>query len=275
MAVEAALHEAVAGPKPGLVDRFNCGAHSDMDLFTFCSSASVLYTHFRAMASTGASFESADLTGLLEMIRPEGIRAEQAMLKATGGINTHKGLIFSMGILAAAVSRDLKQTGRTDSRSACRTASAMCFRIVERELKNSDKRETNGEKLFGRSGTRGIRGEAEEGFPSVINCALPALKQSSGSWNDRLVDTLLNLMTLVEDSNVLARGGREALDRMKRQAGEALQAGGASSREGLEILKQMDLDFMERNISPGGCADLLALTIFLYNLEQRFSQGEE
>lgn len=268
LAVEAILHEAVAGPKPGLVDRYNNGAHKDMDLFTFTSSASVLHPFFSAMAETGSRFENKNLTKLLGEIRPIGIEAEKAMFKATGGINTHKGLIFSLGILSASTGHFLTHDkSPLDGKCLCDKASQMCLNIVEKELSRSAKIDTNGEKLFKKSGITGIRGEAERGFPSVLNCGLPTLRNSSGAWNNRLIETLLKLMTVVEDSNVLHRGDTAALIRMRKQATEALEYGGAFSTDGMEILKQMDMDFTERHISPGGCADLLAVTIFLYNLE--------
>lgn len=273
LAVEAALHEAVAGPKPGLVDRFNRGAHRDMDLFTFCSSASALHPFFSEMVREGRNFRSNDLTELLEIIRPAGIDAEKAMLGFTGGINTHKGLIFSLGILCAAAGYLLKKEGssKPGSSAMASTAAAMCRGIVRRELESRENPGTNGEKLFREAGIKGIRGEAEAGFPSVILHGLPSLKNQRGSWNSRLVNTLLVLMNVVEDSNVLSRSGPDALAWMKREAMEALEAGGAGTDAGMEILKQMDVAFTERNMSPGGCADLLAVTIFLYKLEIPYS----
>jgi len=269
LAVEAMLHEAAAAPKPGLVDRFNSGSHDDMDLFTFCSSASVLHPYFAAMTEKGFYYRKPDMTGLLEKIRPIGIEAEKNMFRATKGINTHKGLIFSLGILSAGAGYTVaqKREKALKGEELCTIASQMCQGIVERELGKREEGTTHGEKLYLSTGSKGIRGEAEAGFPSITTSSLPTLRQSRGDWNNRLIDTLLQLMTVVEDSNVLHRGGAEALMRMRRQALEAIDAGGAHRPDGLEILRQMDLNFMERNISPGGCADLLAVTIFLYRLE--------
>ncbi|MBN2656086.1 MAG: triphosphoribosyl-dephospho-CoA synthase CitG [Spirochaetales bacterium] len=271
LAVEALLHEAAAGPKPGLVDRYNSGAHRDMDLFTFCSSAAVLHPYFYAMAEEGFRFTGSDLPDLLLRIRPIGIEAEKAMFAATAGINTHKGIIFSLGILCASAGYHLNLTDRSGKgEDLCRIASQMCRGIVEKELNGSNQNTTHGEILFRKAGTTGIRGEAEAGFPSVTGTALPELRKSSGDWNIRLIGALLHLMTTVEDSNVLHRGGSAALEKMKREAREALDAGGAGSPDGLEILHQMDRDFTDRHISPGGCADLLAVSIFLYKLENSF-----
>lgn len=256
-----------ATPKPGLVDRNNSGAHSDMDIYTFLSSASVLHPYFAEMAAEGRRFTDSDLSELLGILRPIGIEAEKVMFKITKGVNTHKGLIFSLGILSAAAARQFEQNRNFHAEDICRTASFMCRGIVEKELKGSDRAETTGEKLYRSEGISGIRGEAEAGFPSVISSGLPALRNSDGDWNIRLIDTLLHLMTVVQDSNVLGRQDQNTLKIIRKQVKEVLLTGGASDDRGMEILKQMDMEFIEKNISPGGSADLLAVTVFLYKLE--------
>ncbi|MBI9097031.1 MAG: triphosphoribosyl-dephospho-CoA synthase, partial [Spirochaetaceae bacterium] len=135
------------------------------------------------------------------------------------------------------------------------------------ELHNSNPGTTRGERLYRTQGITGIRGEAEAGFPSVIHIGLPYLRKSRGDWNTRLINTLLHLMTIVEDSNVLGRHNRQILNTIQRQIKEVLNKGGSSDDRGMEILNQIDLNFIEQNISPGGSADLLAVTIFLYNIE--------
>ncbi len=267
IAVEAILHEAAATPKPGLVDRSNSGAHRDMDFFTFISSASVLHPYFLRMAEAGSRFDQEDLTLLLKKLRPIGIEAETAMFSITGGVNTHKGLIFSLGILVAAASYLFHREQQCPPGKVCRLASKMCSGIVEKELIRVNSGNTTGEKLFSREGIKGIRGEAEKGFPSVIKAALPSLKNSKEEWNSRLLNTLLRLMSIVEDSNIVGRKDQKTLKYVQKQSEEVLQSGGAGDERGLEILKQMDLNFIEQNISPGGSADLLAVTIFLYKIE--------
>jgi triphosphoribosyl-dephospho-CoA synthase len=261
------LHEVAATPKPGLVDRNNCGAHKEMDIFTFCSSVSVLQPYFVQMAYEGIRFKGNDDSDLLKNIRPIGIEAEKRMFQVTKGVNTHKGLIFSLGILISAAAYIYSRKGKVSAEEICKVSSSMCRDIVKKELKDSNRTTTKGEKLFKKTGVTGIRGEAEAGFPSVINKSLPFLKQSKGDWNLRLVNTLLHLMTIVEDSNILGRHNRETLDLVQNQTREVLLKGGPSNHRGMEILNQMDLNFIDKNISPGGSADLLAVTIFLYKIE--------
>jgi len=267
IAVESILHEAAATPKPGLVDRNNSGAHRDMDFFTFISSASVLHPYFLSMAEVGSSFNQSDFTVLLKQLRPIGIEAENAMFSVTKGINTHKGLIFSLGILVSATSYLMSRKEQCSSNAICDLASKICFGIVDKELVSFNRETTNGEKLYKEKGIRGIRGEAEGGFPSVISTGLPALKKSSGDWNRRLIHTLLNLMSQVEDSNILGRHNQETLELVQKQTKEVLISDSPADNSEIEILKQMDLNFIEQNISPGGSADLLAVTIFLYKIE--------
>jgi triphosphoribosyl-dephospho-CoA synthetase len=116
---------------------------------------------------------------------------------------------------------------------------------------------------------RGIRGEAEDGFPAVLDHALPRLRTGLAAglpMNDAMIDALLVLFTVVEDTNVLGRAGREGLDFLRAEARRALSAGGMASAEGREAILAMDKALSARNISPGGCADLLALTVFLEQL---------
>ena len=267
IAVEAMLHEVAATPKPGLVDRRNSGAHRDMDIFTFLSSASTLHPFFTKMALEGSQFNGGNFTSLMKNIRPIGIEAEKSMLRATSGINTHKGLIFSLGILVSATACVMKKGIDLTAETICTIAGEMCRGIVENELHNSNPGATAGERLYRTQGIKGIRGEAEAGFPSVIQLGLPFLRKSSGDWNNRLINTLLHLITIVEDSNVLSRHNRQILNTIQRQIKEVLNKGGSNDERGMEILNQMDLNFIEQNISPGGSADLLAVTIFLYNIE--------
>ncbi len=267
IAINAMLQEVATTPKPGLVDCNNSGAHTDMDIYTFFSSASVLQPYFTKMGETGANFTGEDFTVLLKEIRPIGIDAEKSMFSVTNGVNTHKGLIFSLGILCSATAYIQKREKEINTDEICSIASKMCRGIIDKELKISNNKTTIGEKLFAREGVRGIRGEAESGFPSVTNLALPYLRKSKGEWNNRLVNTLLHLMTIVEDSNIIGRHNKSILLETRNQAKEVLDLGGASDDRGMEIIKQMDLNHIDKKISPGGSADLLAVTIFLYKIE--------
>ncbi len=275
LALTATLLEAAAAPKPGLVDPLSPGAHRDMDYFTFLSSAAALGPWFAEFARLGTGHRG-ELSGLLPILREAGKAAERDMFAATGGINTHKGLIFSMGLLCAGAGR-LAAAGASLAPQTCaepRLVASRAADIVQgitlRDFNGIDKgKATAGERLYASEGVRGIRGEAEDGFPAVIEHALPRLRAglSAGlSMNDAMIDALLVLFSVVEDTNVLGRAGREGLDFLRAEAHRALAAGGMASAGGREAILAMDKTLSARNISPGGCADLLALTVFLEQL---------
>lgn len=271
-AIKSILYEVSATPKPGLVDRNNSGAHRDMDFFTFLSSSSVLSLYFYNCTNQGILFQSGDYRDLLKALRPLGIKAEEDMLKATKGVNTHKGMIFSQGIIAAA-------SGSLYSEEKKLTLENMIGRIkkitkgISRELKDIEEKSqlTYGEKLFIKYGVKGIRGEVEEGFPTVVNYSYPVFKTLIGEKdypiNDILVQTLLSLMTGTKDSNILGRHDMETLKLVQARAKEALELGGVFTKLGKEFINKLDKEFIGKNISPGGAADLLAVTMMIYMIE--------
>jgi len=130
---------------------------------------------------------------------------------------------------------------------------------------------TKGLKIYATYGIRGIRGEAASGFYSVRKYALPIMRElflnGGYSENDIYLQVLLHLMTQVEDTNVIARCGIDAMEYVKSSAKNVIAMGGALSQKGKEELLRMDQEYINRNISPGGCADLLSVAITLYLLE--------
>ena len=322
-ALAATLYEVAASPKPGLVDPVSSGAHQDMDYFTFLTSAAALAPYFIEFARIGAERDVAARTpraALLPTLRRVGVEAERAMFAATAGANTHKGLIFSMGLLCVAAGslvgeeRESRETAnaaiqrsviaesalpslRAFSAETCaRAAADIVAGICARELAplaegnptphgaTSSSRAaprdpgcgappraplTSGESLFIRYGVRGIRGEAEAGFPSVIGRALPRLRAdlvAGATYNAAMVDALLELCLCVDDTTVLNRAGMEGLEYVRAQASQALERGGMLSARGKTYIRELDADFSARGLSPGGCADLLAVTVFLDKL---------
>ena len=259
-ACRALLYEVHIAPKPGLVDRENSGAHRDMDEFTFFDSACALYPYFRECAKKGALYrEEPDV--LFALLRMDGKLAEQRMLRATGGVNTHKGAIFSMGIFCA-VMGSMMEEGFGESAFAAR-CKALC-RDLLRDFEGLEQKEnlSYGERLYRDYGITGIRGEAAEGFPSVLQVGLPALREGSEagkSLNDAALVALLRLIQAVQDTNTLTRSDPQTLQWAQQQAGKALEQGA-----GPEQMRELDRAFTARNLSPGGCADLLALSLFLF-----------
>lgn len=264
-ALRAMLYEVSVTPKPGLVDRSNCGAHQDMDLFTFVDSAAAIAPFFEKLCRLGYHNPGGGPIFCLG-IRTLGMDAEAAMYHATGGVNTHKGLIFSLGLLAAAAGQwfALKLEGSEN----VLTAETLCERerVLAQEFLPGLKKPSNthGHEVCSQYQTEGIRGEAASGFGSVLREVLPCLRRECGTLEQRGLWALVGLMASVEDTNVLFRGGLPALQELACQASEIL----ASPAENLEeVLTDWNEQLCRRGISPGGCADLLAVGYFLYFLE--------
>ncbi|AET69867.1 triphosphoribosyl-dephospho-CoA synthase CitG [Desulfosporosinus orientis DSM 765] len=268
-ALLALLYEVSASPKPGLVDRFNNGAHKDMDFFTFMASSASLVNYFFKCAEEGVKYSGQNPEELFRALRGVGVEAEKGMFEATKGVNTHKGLIFSLGVICAATSCCMEEnTGEsvvTDT--VCAKVSQMTQGLCLRELALMDKWEglTHGEKLYKKYGLQGIRGEVESGFPTVRNCSLPALKKLKSMdtfhINDILIQTLLHLMAVNEDTNIVSRHDIETLEYVQQYSRRVLDSGGMLTPHGRQMVYAMDREFIKRNISPGGSADLLAVTV--------------
>ncbi len=275
LAVEAMLYEVTCTPSPGLVDRVNSGAHRDMDFYSFMSSSAALSLCMARCVQAGLNHRGA-LPALLPVLRQIGQEGERRMLQMTGGVNTQKGLLFSLGIVVAAVGWLRQNEKNMDSAAVLRCVATMTAGLVTRELGNLDKPAANltaGEKLYRRYGVTGIRGEMEQGLPAVLVHGLPALRQAMADnlgVNHALLQTLLVLMTVVDDTTVM---NRHHPDKMrlwaKSKAAGVLAAGGLYTDAGQELLAAMDQEFIAHNVSPGGVADLLSVTWFLYRLETR------
>jgi len=269
----ALIAEVSATPKPGLVDRKDNGAHKDMCHATFVASTHAIVPYLVQMAQTGLSWPDPSGDGLFAAIRPIGQQAEAAMFQATKGVNTHKGMIFSMGIISAAAGLFYRQNHGFCAEEILFLAGRLCRDALEQDFAaiSREHPKTHGEQLFVRYGQRGIRGEAQQGFPSIRTCSLPAIRRFRASLteeNQIHVNTLLALMAQVDDTNVLIRTDHATLAYEKKEAARLLGLGGAATPQGLSALEEANRDFIRKNISPGGCADLLAATIFLDHMER-------
>lgn len=273
IALKSILFEVSASPKPGLVDRYNNGAHKDMNFFTFIESSVVIQDTFYKCAKLGIESNEKNIDKILDYARPIGMDSENNMLKATKGINTHKGIIFSIGLIAVAAGIIYAQNREfsINSIEICIKISEIAKGITKRELQEKQCNKTYGEKLYKKYKVKGIRGEVESGFLTVRKHGLPLFRKLSERkicLNDILVQVLLNLMMHSEDTNVIGRHDLDTLNYVKNRAQKALELGGMLTEEGKKEIHKMDKDFIERNISPGGAADLLAVTTLLYFLEE-------
>ncbi|KAF5040132.1 2-(5''-triphosphoribosyl)-3'-dephosphocoenzyme-A synthase [anaerobic digester metagenome] len=282
-AQRAILYEAVLTPKPGLVDAVNTGSHHDMDIFTFIDSSSNLFKGFYLYAKAGLECTGSEKV-LFSAIRKIGIQVEKDMFKATKNINTHKGINFSMGIVLAAAGyylrdKDIDENiilAPSDTDEILNTVRVMTEGLVKSDFENIKKKEklTHGERLYVEKGFSGIRGEAERGFPTVEKTSLPRLREighSDMSMEQKLLDVLFHLMSISDDSNIINRGGLEGLEFVKSVSKEFLMTGIIFEDGFREKIQEMNNLFVEKNISPGGSADLLSITIFFGMLESVFS----
>lgn len=271
-AVRALLYELAATPKPGLVDQANSGAHKDMDYFTFLDSITALAPYFTTVAHEGAVRCKQRPQTLFRALRPIGVRAEQTMLSATDGINTHKGAVFTLGVLCAAAGSMAARGKAFSPKELCEFGGKMTAGLCAAEYAGLEQKTelTKGERIFLQHHMGGVRAEAEHGFPNVQMVGYPVLEAAlltrGAPMSRALPHTLLYLMANVNDTNVLGRSGKPAAHYAKGQAAMLLEQGGALSKGGIAQMHRMDADFIERGISPGGCADLLAATLFLFFL---------
>lgn len=240
--------------------------------------ALVSFRDFKETVERKEAFSQQELgliADLLPVLRVIGQEGEQAMLRVTENVNTQKGLIFSLGIMTAAVAFLLKNS-RFSERSLYDTVAQMTVGMVSRELAGreylAEEKLTAGEKLYRRYKIAGIRGEFEQGLPAVRLHSLPQLRLSLDKGlavNEALLETLLRLMSCVDDTTVMNRHSPKKMRHwVKQQVEPFFAAGGLAGAEGKRLLAVMDLTFIGENVSPGGGADLLAVTWFIYRVNQ-------
>lgn len=270
-AVQSLLEEVCTTPKPGLVDCRNSGSHRDMDRFTFMASAAALAPYFRNCAQIGMETGKDTPEETFRQLRMAGLRAEQDMYAATGGVNTHKGAIFTIGILCGAAGRLWSPTNLWDEAALFREVASMTGAAMNEDLRSSGG-DTVGQRLYAQRGICGIRGEVARGLPSVEKIGLSAYRACRAQGLDRNTAgaiTLLHLIAHVEDTNMISRGGLEGASEGAAWAAELIQDGRQPTPAELEAL---DDRFIARNLSPGGCADLLAAVYFAAKLTGEPSQ---
>ncbi len=270
----AMLQEVYTTPKPGLVDRYSNGAHTDMTVATFEKSAHVLREFFEKMAYMGFEYYKKPETCFAE-IKKIGQDAEIAMKEATNGVNTHKGLIFLLGILCAASSGVFREKGYLTIRALIVKEQQMVKKTLLGEMEmitsccDDKKPVSHGEKVIKYFGIAGARGEALSGYSSVVKNALPVMKHGvthGYDYNLVKIQTLFSLMQCVNDTNIISRTSPEKMAYVQNISHRFLSLGGAYQKDSIQILKRLDCHFTKENLSAGGCADLLAVTIFLYRL---------
>jgi triphosphoribosyl-dephospho-CoA synthase len=291
LARQALIAEAELTPKPGLVDRRGSGSHTDLSLALMKRSAFAIEPFIRHMAFQ--SMNERPSAHLRATLATTGRAAENAMLQATNGSNTHKGAIWTLGLLAAAATgrdepplirgRD-NATRELNANDIARTAGLIASfedpyesaPNAERQTRNTKRRTPNGmshgQLVAERFGVTGARGEAMQGFPHIIHVGLPVLRarrRVNAPESIARLDALLSIMARLDDTCLLYRGGETALQAAQQGAAAVIAAGGAGSNRGKKFLFALDKRLIEMGVSPGGSADLLAGTLFLDAIERR------
>ena len=269
LAVRALLYEVAVTPKPGLVDRANSGSHTDMDFYTFLTSASGLWPYFADCVRTGMQTAEQSAPETLAALRFPGMQAECAMRRATGNVNTHKGAIYSMGLVCGALGRLGRAQWREPER-VLQEAAAMAAGTVEKELRGAGTGTagTPGERFFALYGVTGVRGEAENGFPSVLHHGLPVLEEGLArgmSPDEAGCAALLSIIVSTADTNLISRGGIDGQRRASAELRDLLRTDPYPDKAAAEAL---DRAYIAQNLSPGGGADLLALCFLLHFLRE-------
>jgi triphosphoribosyl-dephospho-CoA synthase len=260
-ATRALYHELTLEPKPGLVTLSDSGSHRDMNAQTFMRSLFALRGYFVAIAELGR--QQAGFAALERC----GIQAEAQMLAATGGINTHRGAIFMLGLLCAAagaLSGQGVQATPARLRAALRQhwGNALTARVQRTPT-------LPGGIAAQRHGLRSASQEAAMGFPALFETAMPALASALARGlrpEQARLDTLFHVVAVLDDSNLAHRGGLEGLRHAQQSARDFLATGGSAGANGLEAARAIGRDFVDRNLSPGGAADTLAAACWMVQL---------
>lgn len=268
LATQALQAELDTTPKPGLVDKDNNGAHRDMDYTLMQRSIDTLHPYFVQLALLGF----ADTLPSHTSIRDIGIEAEKAMLSATNGVNTHKGALFSMGLAVVAAAHEERKIAANEEQilkernggedvlvSLQTTIKALAASFPDTSGTHGSKA-----KLLSK-GTTAIKGaldNAREGYEMLFAEWLPFyIERRKECDAHTLHKTLLRIMCDLDDTNVIYRTDLATAEEVKQEARALLDSFSKAA------LKDMDRHYTTRNISPGGAADMLSLTIFIGSIQ--------
>ena len=248
LATEALRAELFTTPKPGLVDRHDNGAHRDMDLAIMGKSIDALLPYFTRLALYGFSSEEP----AADEVRNIGLEAERAMMDATCGVNTHRGALFAMGLTTLAAAWCQAHEWKVEEQALRRLIKQVAGQFAPTAG-------THGNDAVNAHRVMGALDFAKDGYMTLFNDWLPAyrryLAEDAETANHRL---LLLIMSQLDDTNVIHRVGFDQAQQVKREALELLD------NFDLSRLEQMNRDYIALNISPGGSADMVALTLFIH-----------
>lgn len=268
LATQALQAELDTTPKPGLVDCHDNGAHTDMDYALMCRSIRALHPYFTRLAVMGSD---AALPSH-ESMAAVGMEAERAMFAATGGVNTHRGALFSMGLAVVSVAHEAFVHGADNV-----GAEAVRSGIMRLAAGFPDTSGTHGSAAKRRAmaeegaavTVKGALDNAREGYPQLFGAWLPYCSAQLAAADPlALHRTLLRIMCDLDDTNIIFRAGMAVAEAVKEES-EALLDGFSEA-----ALQRMNTSFVERNISPGGSADMLSLTLFVCSVCRQGHGGQ-
>jgi triphosphoribosyl-dephospho-CoA synthase len=288
-AVRALYCEVALEPKPGLVSFRDNGSHHDMQAATFVKSLFALRHYFVHITRAGA------LGHPFAFLQSLGIVAEERMLQATAGVNTHRGAVFALGLLCAAGGRVVSQSyglrpaastvadlgenvgigfGLGVSASEVQATLLAHWGVALRLHADAAARRaptSNGQRAARALGLRSAAEEAAQGFPTLFETTLPALQAALSRGHAQRaarVQALFATMAVLDDTNVAHRGGADGVEFVKTQALAFLRAGGVDHSDWLARARAFHAACVHRRLSPGGSADVLAAACWLEQISQ-------
>ncbi|KAF1297810.1 triphosphoribosyl-dephospho-CoA synthase [Enterococcus sp. JM4C] len=264
--VEAALIEEVSlTPKPGLVDRLNNGSHEDMNYQLFIKSARALTPYFYEMAQ--AAWGKPVNQELREAIAQIGRQAEEAMYQATDQVNTHKGAIWSLGLLVSVSASQMSLQGFVDTRTIFDEVAKLAAypdRTYQKAPVSRESKVTHGQKVKQQFGVSGAYGEAVAGYPHVQLALDEYERHTDETTQMRNLHMLLAIIGSLDDTCILYRSNQETLTHVHQLAKEANQTA-LPNQAFLALIAYCE----EKQISPGGSADLLAASLYVQGMKEQ------
>ena len=268
LATKALLYEVSISPKAGLVSRLSNGSHKDMNFYTFINSSLALHNYFLNCFDYGQE-NLFSCPNFFKNLREFGKVAEKDMYEATKGINTHKGTIFSMGILLAVLGVHLKENEKIDLKILSEKIKEMCKPLLN-ELEDADSISTYGEKAYKEYHLTGARGLAISGYEIVLLDGINKLKDfcKTLDFETACILLLFYYMSVLDDTNIVNRANIATLKEVQILSKELFEENKKTlEKESIKnSMSKLNDIFIEKNISAGGSADLLILTIFIHLL---------
>lgn len=260
-AILSLYKEVTLYPKPGLVSPVDSGSHADMNYQMFLASINSLREYFGLVADAGAAYTP------FCTLQKLGIQAEERMMVATHGVNTHRGAIFNLGLLCAAAGYlKFSRKPLTPETLGAAIADNWGADILATSSTKAYSDFSHGQQVESMYGIHGARHEAVTGFPAAKNYGLPAYRkaiQETKSHEAAAVQALFAMMAELDDTNILWRAGKLGLHYVKSISRDFLDLGGVCAADWKSRATQIHHAFVQRNLSPGGAADLLGVTLFM------------